>query len=102
VVETIRRTLPSEIDYLRRFDQAKARIEAFVELPDATFDLLLGFLRQNGGRLSKRARGREFEALTDEEVDAIEGIFQDLFPQAVASDESLRDDRAERAGQDEV
>lgn len=102
VVETIRRTLPSEIDYLRRFDQAKARIEAFIELPDATFDLLLGFLRQNSGRLSKRARSREFKALTDEEVDAIEGIFQDLFPQAVASDGSLQDDRAEHTGQDEV
>ena len=78
VVETVRETLPAEIDYLRRYDQAKKRVEAFVEMPDATFDLLMGFLRQNGGRLSKRARTQEFAALSAEEADAIEGIYQDL------------------------
>ena len=93
VVETIRRTLPSEIEYLRRYDQAKARIDAFVELPDATFDLLLGFLRQNDGRLSQRARTREFRALTPDEVDAIEGIYQDLFgPQAAVAPVAAHDD----------
>jgi len=39
---------------------------------------MLGFLRQNAGRFSKRAREREFAALTDEEVSAIEGIYADL------------------------
>jgi hypothetical protein len=78
VVETIRTTLPAEIEYLRRYDQAKRRVEAFVEMPDATFDLMMGFLRQNGGRLSARARTHEFEALTAEEADAIEGVYQDL------------------------
>jgi len=78
VVQTIRSTLPREIDYLRRYDLAKGRVEAFVELPDATFDLMMGFLRQNAGRFSERAREREFKQLTDEEVRAIEAIYQDL------------------------
>lgn len=78
VVETVRQTLPQEIDYLRRYDQARARIGAFVEMPDATFDLMMGFLRQNGGRFSGRARSQEFKALTDEEAAAIEGAYQDL------------------------
>lgn len=78
VVRTIRTMLPQEVEYLRRYDQAKARIGAFVELPDATFDLMIGFLRQNAGRFSKRAREREFKQLTDDEVHAIEGIYQDL------------------------
>ncbi len=78
VVETIRTSLPREIDYLRRYDQAKARIGAFVELPDATFDLMMGFLRQNAGRFSKRAREHEFEPLTDDEAGSIEAIYQDL------------------------
>ena len=82
VVETIRTTLPAEIDYLRRYDQAKRRVEAFVEMPDARFDLLMGFLRQNHGRLSERARTHEFEALTAEEADAIEGVYQDLMLEA--------------------
>ncbi len=36
------------------------------------------FLRQNGGRLSKRAKEREFKALTEHEVSAVEGIYADL------------------------
>jgi hypothetical protein len=78
VIETIRTTLPHEIEYLRRYDQARQRIEAFIDMPDARFDLMMGFLRQNGGRLSGRARAKEFTALTDEEAAAIEGVYQDL------------------------
>ena len=78
VVETIRQTLPREIEYLQRYDQAKQRVEAFVEMPDATFDLMMGFLRQNKGHFSRRARTKEFEKLTDDEAASIEGIYQDL------------------------
>lgn len=78
VVETIEVTLPREIEYLRRYDRAKRRIEAFLELPNATFDLMMGFLRQNGGRFSHRARTKEFAQLTDEEAASVEGIYQDL------------------------
>ncbi len=48
-------------------------------MPDRTLDNLLGFLRQNGGRLSRRAREKEFAALTDEEVRRIEGAYADSF-----------------------
>jgi hypothetical protein len=78
VVETIRNTLPREIDYLRRYDLAKNCIEAFLDLPDAAFDLMMGFLRHNGGRFSQRARTREFAKLTDEEAASVEGVHQDL------------------------
>jgi len=77
VVETVRTTLPCEIAYLQRYDQAKRRVEAFLDLPDATFDLMMGFLRQNGGRFSQRARTKEFARLTDEEVASIEGVYAD-------------------------
>ena len=78
VLETVRVILPGEIDYLRRYDQAKQRIGAFVAMPDATFDLMMGFLRQNGGEFSKRAREREFSGLTDQEALAIEGVYREL------------------------
>ncbi len=78
VVETIRKTLPREIEYFRRYNQARQRVEAFVEMPDATFDLMMGFLRQNKGRFSNRARTTEFQKLSVEEVASIEGIYQDL------------------------
>ena len=78
VAETVRAMLPREVEYLRRYDQSKRRIAAFLELPDATFDLMMGFLRQNGGRFSRRARTGEFARLTDEEAALVEDIYQDL------------------------
>jgi hypothetical protein len=39
---------------------------------------MMGFLRQNGGHFSKRAREKEPGALTDDEVTAIENIYADL------------------------
>jgi Fic/DOC family len=94
VVETIRNTLPHEIAYLRRYDQAKKRVEAFVELPDATFDLMMGFLRQNRGRFSQRARTKEFAKLTDDETASIEGIYQDLLLPLDTSVDALPTGRA--------
>ena len=76
VVETVRNTLPREIEYLRRYDQTRRQIEAFVEMPDATFDLMMGFLRQNRGRFSQRARTNEFAQLTNDEVVSIEQIYR--------------------------
>ncbi|WP_119392189.1 Fic family protein [Taklimakanibacter lacteus] len=78
VAHTIRKTLPDEVEYLRRYDQARQRIGAFIEMPDATFDLMMGFLRQNGGAFSQRARSKEFAELTEEEVAAIESIYREL------------------------
>ena len=89
VVETIRTTLPVEIEYLRRYDQVKRRIETFVEMPDAMIDLMMGFLRQNSGRLSRRARTHEVKALTAEEANAIEGVYQDLMLDAVDGDANV-------------
>lgn len=78
VMETVRNTLPHEIEYLRRYDRARRQIDAFVEMPDATFDLMMGFLRQNHGRFSQRTRTKEFARLTDEEAASIERTYQDL------------------------
>jgi hypothetical protein len=39
---------------------------------------MMGFLRQNRGRFSQRARTKEFAKLTDEEAASIEGVYQDL------------------------
>jgi len=78
VLETVRNTLPREIEYLRSYDFAKGRIQNFLEMPEHRFDLMMGFLRQNGGHFSKRAREKEFGALTDDEVTAIENIYADL------------------------
>jgi len=71
--------LPSETEFLRRHDQFQRRVELLVDMPDATRDLLFRFLNQNRGQLSKRARTREFSALTVDEIAKIETIYAELF-----------------------
>lgn len=39
----------------------------------------IGFLRQGGGKLSKRALRKEFAALTDDEVKMLEDRFAEIF-----------------------
>jgi hypothetical protein len=41
--------------------------------------MLLRFLRQNGGALSRRGRGREFAELTEEEAARIEARYAEAF-----------------------
>ncbi|WP_232364199.1 hypothetical protein [Desulforapulum autotrophicum] len=48
-------------------------------MPDKLVDLLIRFLSQNDGMLSKRARRREFEKLTDDEIRMIEKKYVEIF-----------------------
>jgi hypothetical protein len=52
---------------------------AMLDMPERTLNNLFGFLRQNGGRLSKRARENEFAMLTPDEVDKIEELYSASF-----------------------
>jgi hypothetical protein len=79
VRQTIEHDLPDETRFLQNFDRFRALVESIVDMPDRTLDSLFGFLRQNRGRLSKRARGKEFAALTDDETRRIEQAYIDHF-----------------------
>jgi len=79
VQRTVEHDLPKEIDYLRRHDEAMARIMEMIEMPDRLAQNLILFIRQNEGALSRRKREKEFSALTDEEVQGLESIVQDAF-----------------------
>ena len=79
VAETVNKTLPEEVDYLKKYDLMNNFIKNYIEMPDKLVDLLIRFLRQNNGRLSKRARGQEFAAMTDGEVKTIESKFAEVF-----------------------
>ncbi|MFT7637555.1 MAG: Fic family protein [Candidatus Omnitrophota bacterium] len=79
VYETITKTLPNEVLYLQRYDEMKAFVNNYIDMPDRTADLLIRFLHQNDGMLSKRAREIEFLALTDKEVRAFENKFAQIF-----------------------
>ena len=73
---TVRFSLPAELDYLERFDDAKRRLANRIDLPDRLSSLFIQFCTQNGGRLSTRKREQFFPALTDEEVTELEGIVE--------------------------
>lgn len=79
VERTVEEDLPAEIRFLHAFDKFSAAVKDIVEMPDREIELLRGFLAQGDGHLSKRAREREFSALTDEEAAQIEVLYEELF-----------------------
>ena len=79
VFETIHNLLPKEIKYLERYDQMKNFIINHFEMPNHLIDLLVRFLQQNKGRLSKRAKETEFKMLTEKECLFIENKFSSIF-----------------------
>ncbi len=48
-------------------------------MPDRLVDLLIRFFNQNDGKLSKRARDKEFRQLTEPEVQDIEKKYDEIF-----------------------
>lgn len=79
VHETITKTLPDEIKFLQQYDEMKTFVNNYIDIPGRTATLLISFLHQNDGKLSKRALKKEFSALTNEEVKAFENKFKELF-----------------------
>lgn len=55
------------------------RIMDMIEMPDRVAQNLIMFIGQNRGTLSKSRREKEFSALTDDEVQRLENIIQDVF-----------------------
>jgi hypothetical protein len=79
VNETIRNIIPAEVKYLIQYDTFKKTMEDEFEMPDKMISLLVRFLEQNKGLLSKRAREKEFERLTDQEVQILEEMYREIF-----------------------
>lgn len=79
VQRTVETDLPSEAGFLRRYDAFRREVEALVDMPERTIDLLFRFFHQNGGRLSQRAREREFAELGDDEASRLEEIYRRRF-----------------------
>ena len=65
--------------YLQQYDSMKFWIDDQFQMPDILVALLIRYLEQNNGTLSKRAREKEFPELSDEEVLKIEDSYQLYF-----------------------
>lgn len=83
VEDTIENIIPNEIEYLNRYDDFKRFLDNKYEMPDNMVALLVRFLEQNNGKLSKRARTKEFETLADGEVEEMEDRFNEIFANEV-------------------
>lgn len=79
VEQTIQHDLPQEVRFLEAFDAFDDRVQQIVDLPAGQVELLRKFLAQNDGRLSQRAREREFAAFRPEEVARVEAVYADTF-----------------------
>ncbi|MPZ11435.1 MAG: cell filamentation protein Fic [Kiloniellaceae bacterium] len=79
VQKTIDEDLPFETGFLRNYDTFRSQIETVIDMPERMIDLLFRFLHQNDGRLSNRAREREFSGLSDEEAERVEATYEATF-----------------------
>ena len=79
VYDTIQNIIPQEVKYLEKYDRFKRFIDDEFEMPDKMVATLVRFLEQNEGKLSKRAREKEFSGLTNAEVEEIEDLFATIF-----------------------
>jgi Fic family protein len=79
VHDTIENIIPDEISYLTNYDEFKRYIDDEFEMPDKLVALLVRFLDQNEGKLSKRAREKEFASLKDSELNVIQNKYIEIF-----------------------
>jgi Fic family protein len=79
VNDTLINVIPKEVEYLMKFDEFKRYLDHKYEMPDNMVSLLVGFLKQGNGRLSKRAISNEFNVLTADEIRSIEEQYQLVF-----------------------
>jgi hypothetical protein len=76
---TIHKIIPTEAAYLQKYDAMKLWLDNAYEMPDNIVALLIRFLEQNNGSLSKRAKEKDFGLLTEEEVGEIEKKYHIYF-----------------------
>ncbi|WP_236974279.1 Fic family protein [Membranihabitans maritimus] len=75
VKDTVENIIPEEVNYLMRYEEFKSYIDNAFEMSDDQVALLVRFLEQNDGKLSKRARKSEFSVLKVNEINEIEKNF---------------------------
>ena len=79
VLETTEKTIPTEVEYLKRYDEFKNYLEDCFEMPDDIISLLVRFLEQGKGKLSQRAKQKEFKILKPSEIKSIELRYTEIF-----------------------
>lgn len=79
VARTVEQDLPREIAEIEAYDRARRGITALFDMADQQVSLLIRFVRQNGGRLARGRRQKEFASLRDDELEAVERIIAEAY-----------------------
>jgi Fic family protein len=79
VIDTLQRIIPQEVNYLLKYDEFKRFVDDEFEMPDKMVAMLLRFMEQNNGVLSKRALKEELSELNENEVNTIQDTYRHLF-----------------------
>ncbi len=79
VEDTLDRVIPEEVTYLQKYDEFKRYLDNNFEMPDKMVAILVRFLEQHEGVLSKRALKKEFSVLKKEEIEDIESHYKNIF-----------------------
>lgn len=69
---TIETELTDELKFIVNYDRAKKAIQNVIDMPDRQIDLLIRFILQNHGKLSKAKKEKYFDFLSDDEIKKIE------------------------------
>lgn len=78
--------IPQQIDFLQKYDRMKSYLDDSIPMPDRMVSLLVKFLEQGNGTLSKRAKSSEFKNFTNLEILEIETTYRDIFSTSTLSD----------------
>jgi hypothetical protein len=79
VEDTLERVIPEEVTYLQNYDAFKRYIDNHFDMPDNMVAILVRFLEQNDGVLSKRSLKKKFSALEEKEIKDIETNYNTIF-----------------------
>jgi hypothetical protein len=75
VIETVRKDLKEELEFVAVYDAALAAVLDIIDMPDRHASLFVRLLMQNGGTLSKTKRD-QFAELSDEMIAKLETAVQ--------------------------
>jgi Fic family protein len=79
VEQTVEQDLPEEVRFQEQFDEFSSAVKEIVEMPDRQVERMRMFLKQGSGHFSKRAREKEFQALTEKEAHQVETLYREIF-----------------------
>jgi len=79
IEDTIVRIIPSELDYLKKYDKLTDRINDILAMENTRVDLMIKMIHQNEGKLSKRKYDKFFSDIDGDKIEQIEEMYDDVF-----------------------